>query len=101
ALLQATQDRDRVLDRGLADEDRLEATLEGSVLLDPLLVLVQRRRADAAELAAREGGLQQVRRIHRAFGGARSDDGVDLVDEEDDRARRGLDLLHHRLQAVV
>ena len=46
ALLQAAQDRDRVLDRRLADEDRLEAALERGVLLDVLAVLVERRRAD-------------------------------------------------------
>ena len=47
ALLQAAQDRDRVLDRRLADEHRLEAPLERGVLLDVLAVLVERRRADA------------------------------------------------------
>src|SRR5438445_8742095 len=31
-LLQPAQDRDRVLDRGLADEDRLEPSLEGGML---------------------------------------------------------------------
>jgi Protein of unknown function (DUF3170). len=61
ALLQAAQDRDRVGDRRLADEDRLEAPLERGVLLDVLAVLVERRRADAAQLAAREHRLEQVR----------------------------------------
>ncbi len=46
ALLEPAQDRDRVLDRGLADEDRLESPLERGVLLDVLAVLVERRRAD-------------------------------------------------------
>ena len=84
ALLEPAQDRDRVLDRRLRDEHRLEAPLERGVLLDPLPVLVERRRADAAQLAARERGLEQVRRVHRALGRAGADDGVQLVDEEDD-----------------
>ena len=46
ALAQAAQDRDRLLDVRLVDEDRLEAPLERRVLLDVLAVLVERRRAD-------------------------------------------------------
>ena len=86
ALLQPAQDRDRVLNRRLVDEDRREAALERGVLLDVLAVLVERRRADAAQLAAREQRLQQVRGVDRAFGRAGADDRVQLVDEEDDPA---------------
>ena len=84
ALLQAAQDRDRVRDGRLADEDRLEAPLERRVLLDVLAVLVEGRRADRAQLAAGEHRLEQVRRVDGALGRARADDGVQLVDEEDD-----------------
>ena len=101
ALLEAAQDRDGVLDRRLRDEDRLEAPLERGVLLDALAVLVERRRADAAQLAARERGLQQVRGVHRALGRARADERVQLVDEEDDLALRRLDLLEHRLEPLL
>ena len=101
ALLQAAQDRDRVLDGGLLDVDRLEAPLERGVLLDVLLVLVQRRRADRAQLAAGEGGLQHVRGVHRPLGGAGADERVELVDEEDDRALGLLDLLEDGLQPVL
>ena len=86
ALLQAAQDRDRVLDRRLADEDRLEAPLERGVLLDVLAVLVERRRADRAQLAAREHRLEHVAGVDGALGGAGADDRVQLVDEEDDLA---------------
>ena len=88
ALLQAAQDRDRVGDRRLADVDRREAPLERGVLLDVLAVLVERRRADAAQLAAGEQRLQQVRGVDRALGRAGADDRVQLVDEEDRRGRR-------------
>ena len=96
ALLEAAQDRDRVLDRRLADEDRLEAPLERRVLLDVLAVLVERRRADAAQLAAREHRLQHVRGVHGALGRAGADDRVQLVDEEDDLAVGVLDLARAR-----
>jgi hypothetical protein len=62
ALLEAAQDRDRVLDVGSPDEHRLEAALERGVLLDVLAVLVERGRADAAQLAARERRLEHVGR---------------------------------------
>ena len=83
-LLQAAEDRDRVLDRRLADEDRLEPPLQRRVLLDVLAVLVERRGADAAQLAAGQGRLEQVGGVHRPLGLARADDQVQLVDEQDD-----------------
>src|SRR5215213_8672454 len=82
-LFQAAQDRDRVLDRGLADEHRLEAPRQRRVLLDVLPVLVERRRADAVQLAAGERRLQEVRGVHRAFALAGPDERVHLVDEQD------------------
>ena len=87
--------------RRLADEDGLEAALERLVLLDVLPVLVERRRADAAQLAARERGLEHVGRVHRALGAAGADQRVQLVDEQDDAARGGLDLLEHGLEPIL
>ena len=40
------------------------------------------------QLAARQHRLEHVGRVHRAFGGAGADDGVQLVDEQDDLALR-------------
>src|SRR5581483_1113148 len=86
ALLQSAEDGDRVGHRRLADEDRLKAPLERRVLLDVLAVLVERRRADAPQLAAREHRLEHVRRVDGALRRARADDRVELVDEEDEVA---------------
>ena len=66
-----------------------------------LLILVERGRADAVQLAARERGLEQVRGVHRAVGLARADDGVHLVDEQDDAAGRGRHLLQHGLEPLL
>ena len=93
--------RDGVLDARLADEDRLEAPLQRRVLLDVLAVLVQGGRADAVQLAAGQHRLEHVRGVHRALGRARPDDGVELVDEQDDLAGRVGDLLQDRLQALL
>ncbi len=51
--LDAAQDRDRVLDRRLGDEDRLKPPGQRRVLLDLLAVFVQGRGADAMQLTAR------------------------------------------------
>ena len=71
ALLQAAQDRDGVLDRRLVDQHRLEAALQGGILLDVLAIFIQRRGADAVQLAARQHGLEQVAGVHGPFGLAR------------------------------
>jgi len=86
ALAQAAEDGDRVLDRRLFDDDRLEAPFESGVLLDVLAVLVQRGGADAVKLAAGEHGLEEIAGVHGALGGAGADDGMELVDEKDDLA---------------
>ena len=86
ALLQAAQDRDGVFHRRLVDEHFLEAALERGVLLDVLAVFVERGRADAMQLAARQRGLEHVAGVHGAFGLAGADHGVQLVDEQDDLA---------------
>ena len=100
-LLEAAQDRDRVLDRRLADEDRLEAPGERRVLLDILAVFVERRRADAVEFAAGERRLQQVGGVHRPVRLAGADQRVHLVDEEDDLAFRRLNLVEDGLQPLL
>ena len=77
----------------LLDLDDLEAARESGVLLEVLLVLGPGRRRDRAQLAAREGGLEQVGGVVLPGLSAGADHRVRLVDEEDDRLRRGLHLL--------
>src|SRR5213075_654126 len=86
-------------DRGFLDLDRLEAALQRGILLDVLAVFIQRRRTDGLELAAGQHRLQDRRRIDGAFGGPGTDEGVDLIDEQDDVAA-GADLLEDLLEAL-
>ena len=57
ALLQAAQNRNRVLHRRLRDQNGLEAALQSRVLFDILAVFVQGRGADAVQLAPCQHGL--------------------------------------------
>src|SRR6185437_7744623 len=100
AVAQALQDLDGVRDRRLRDLDGLEAALEGGVLLQVLAVLVERRGADRLQLTASQHRLEYGRGIDRAFRRARTDERVDLVDEQDDVAARA-DLLEYLLQALL
>ena len=86
--------------RRLVDLDRLEAALEGGVLLEVLAVLVERGGADGLQLAAGEHRLEDRRGVDGALGGAGTDERVDLVDEQDDVAA-GADLLEHLLEALL
>ena len=85
----------------LAHQHLLEPALQGRVLLDPLPVLVQRGRADHAQLAAGQHRLEHVARVHRALGRARADHRVQLVDERDDLAVALLDLVQHGLEPLL
>ncbi len=95
----ALQDEDGVLDRRRLDLHGLEAAVERGVLLDVFAILGERGRADALQLAAAESGFENIRRVHRALGGAGADDGVQLVDEKND-VLGALDFVHHGLDAL-
>ena len=94
---QARQDLNRFLEARLVHFDLLEAAGERSVAFHVRSVLLERRRPDAAQLAAGEGGLQKVCRIERpAARRARADDGVHLVHEQD-----GAGLVHKRRRGTA
>ena len=79
----------------------LEAPLKSRILLDVFAVLVKRRRSDTAQLAAREGGLEEVTRVHCPVAGSSAHHRVDLVYKEDNLARRLLHLGQHRLEPLL
>ena len=59
-----------------------------------------RDSGDSAQLAARQGGFQQIGGVAGAGRAARADQGMGLVDEQDDRLGRGLYLVDHLPQAI-
>ena len=100
AVAQALEDVDGQRHRRLVDLDRLEAPLEGGVLLEVLAVLVDGGGADGLQLAAGQHRLEDGGGVDGALGGAGADQRVDLVDEQDDVAP-GADLLEDLLQALL
>ncbi len=100
AVTQTLEDLDRVRQGRLGDLDGLEAALQGRVLLQVLAVLVQGGRTDGLQLAAGQHRLEDARRVDGALGGTRTDQRVQLVDEQDDVAA-GADLLEDLLQALL
>ena len=100
ARLERGQDLDRVLDARLLDIDSLEAALKGRVLGEVLTEFLGRGGADDLEGTAREHGLEHGARIDGALGRTGTDDGVHLVDKQDDVVGFG-GLLNHVLEALL
>ena len=100
ARLERSQDLDRVLDARLLDIDGLEATLEGWVLGEVLAEFLGRGGADNLEGTTREHGLEHGACIDGSLGRTGTDDGVHLVDKQNDVVGFGR-LLDHVLEALL
>ncbi len=98
---QPAQDGDAVFHVRLVHVDGRKAPLQRRVALDVLAVLVQRRGADALQLAARQRRLEHVRGVHRPRRVARAHHRVQLIDEENDLALAALDLFNAGFQALL
>ena len=92
------QDLDRLFDRRLVDQDRLEAPFERSIALDMFAVFVQCRSADHLQFAPAEGRLQDIGGIDAAPGSPCAHQHVDLVDKKD--RLRGYDFFDHLFQPL-
>ena len=101
ALLQAAQNRNRVLHAGFADKHRLKAAFERRVFFYVEPIFVQRRRANDTQLATCQHGLEHVACIHAAFGLSGADDGVHFVDEHDIQPFSSSDLFEHGLEPFL
>src|SRR5207253_11262606 len=66
---------------------------------DLFAILGESGSADALEFATAESGLDDVRGVHGAFGRARADDGVQLINEKDD-VLRAPNFVHDRFDAL-
>src|SRR5690606_35262822 len=79
----------------------LKASFERCILFDVFAIFVERGRADAMQLAARERRLEQVASVHGALGLAGANHGVQLIDEEDDLAFLLGKIVQDRLETLL
>ena len=100
-LLDASQDGNGVLHRGLVHHDRLETPLQCRILFDVLMILLQGGGTDAVQLAPGQQRLQQVARIHGALGLAGTHNVVNLINKHDDLAIGLLHLIQYGLQTLL
>src|SRR5580698_9445135 len=99
ALLDTEQNADGVLFVGRRNFYGLETALERPVFLNGLAIFAGRGGAYALNLAARKGRFQNIGGIEGTFGGTRSHQSVQLIDE-DDGVLILHQLLHDGLQAL-
>ena len=99
-IAQALQDQEGVIQGRLLHLDWLEAALQGGILFDVLAVFLKGRSTDGLQLATSQLRLEQRGSIDSAFSSTSTNQGVDLIDEQDDVAAL-VNLLEHLLQAFL
>ena len=99
SIAQTFKDFNGVGDGGLFNLDRLEPTLECSVLFEVLAVLVECGGTNCLQFTTSKHRLENACCIDCAFGSTSTNERVNLVDEENDVAT-SLDFLEHLLEAL-
>ncbi|CAI8161959.1 MAG: Uncharacterised protein [Synechococcus sp. CC9902] len=99
-LAKTPQNFDRVVDRGFAHIDGLEATLQSGIPFDVLAVFIEGCCSDALKFTPCQSRLQDVGGIDGSLCGTGTDQGVHLVDHQD-HVSCGLDLLHDLFEPLL
>ena len=94
------QDLLRFFCRGFFDLNRLKTPLQSGILLDILMVLIQRCSAYELNLSSGQGRLKDVGGIDRAFRASGPDKCVHFIDKQDDIAGFN-DLGDHSLDPLL
>ena len=101
AVAQPAKNRDGVLHIGFVDQNGLEPALQRGVVLDVFAVLVQGGGADHVQLAAGQHRLEHVAGVQGTFRRPGADNGVQLVDKQQDSTLARLHLRKDRLQPFL
>ena len=100
-LLQATQNSDGVFHGRFADVHLLETTLQRSIFLNVFAVLIKRCGTNGMQLATRQRRLKHVARIQGAIATCTcANNGMQLIDEQDDTAFGLLYFAQNALQTI-
>ena len=92
-LLQTAENGNGIFHRRFRHHNRLETALQSGVFFNIFAVFIQRRCADTMQLTARQHRFEQIARVHAAFGLARADDGMKLIDEQNNPAIAGFNIV--------
>ena len=84
SLFQSSQDRDCILNGWLIYQDRLETTLQCSILLNILTILIQCCCTDTMQFTSGKHRLKHISCIHRTVCLTGSDDRMKFIDEKND-----------------
>ena len=100
AFLETTENGNGILDSRFCNHDRLETAFKGGIFFNVFPVFVERGCADTVELTSGQHGLEEVACIHGTFCLAGADDGVKLIDKQDDLAFALFDLCQNGLETL-
>ena len=78
---QALEDFHSFINRRRLHFHGLETAFQSGVFLNVFAILIERRGTHALQFSTAECGLNDVARVHRAFGRTGTDYGVQLVDK--------------------
>ena len=97
----ATKDWNRIFCGWLIHQNCLKTSNKRFVFFEVLLVFIQGSCSNCSQFSSRQRRFQNVRRIHGAFSSSCTNQGVNLIDEQDDFSFRRDDFFHHSLQAFL
>ena len=100
-LLDSPEDGDGIHRIRFIDHHRLEPPLERFVLLEIFLVFLQGRCANDMQFPPGKRRLEDIGGVHGPFARAGPDQGMDLVDEQDDLPFSGNHFLNHAFQPFL
>ena len=99
SFFQATQYRDRILNRRFVDHNGLKTSFERRIFFDIFAVFVEGGCADAVQFASCKHRLEKVACVHTAFGFACADDGVKFIDKQQHSAVLLFDFTQNRFES--
>ena len=100
-LFQPTQNGYGILYGRLFYQHRLETPLQRGIFFNILTVFIQSGSADAMQFPPRQHGLEHIAGIQCTVRLARTNDCVQLIDEQNDLSVAVLHIIQHRLQTFL
>ena len=99
--LQATENGNSILYRWFTNHNRLETTLQGSILFNVLAVLIQSSSTNAAQLTTSHHWLQQVAGIHSTVSSTSTYHSMYLINKQQNLSIRFYYLVENGFQSFL